>query len=260
MGCSQAVVRQFARIVPAKRHPCRLSDQMRLIGAGKMAAMFANSPTIVSAQSDIHEHLAARVTRHLAEPFRKPIGEVSRRALDEALARWRQAGNVPLILDAGCGVGESTLRLATAFPDHFVIGVDQSEKRLGAGKDWWGDAPIPGNFCWARADLVDVWRVLQEYGVPVARHYVLYPNPWPKIGHLGRRWQGHAVFPALAACGDYLECRSNWKVYVDEFVTALGMLGRPSVTEAWQPETAMTPFERKYAASGHGLWRCVAQR
>jgi len=221
--------------------------------------MFANSRTIVSAQSDVHDHLAARVARHLAEPFRKPIGEPSRRALATALERWQQAGGAPLILDAGCGVGESTLRLATAFPGHFVIGVDQSEKRLTAGKDWW-ESEMPSNFCWARADLVDVWRLLQAEAVPVRRHYVLYPNPWPKIGHLGRRWQGHAVFPALAACGDYLECRSNWQVYIDEFAQALTLVGRPAQTEAWHPTQAMTPFERKYAASGHGLWRCVSER
>lgn len=227
--------------------------------------MFANSRTIVSAQTGMHDQLAARVARHLdasdpAASFRKPVGEVSRQAMDAALDAWQRAGAAPLILDAGCGVGESTLRLATAFPDHFVIGVDQSEKRLAAGKDWWQDEPMPANFHWARADLVDVWRLLVAARVPVARHYVLYPNPWPKIGHLGRRWHGHAVFPALAACGDYLECRSNWKIYIDEFAAALGMVGRTATTQAWQPQVAMTPFERKYAASGHALWRCVSSR
>lgn len=227
--------------------------------AGTIAAMFANSRTISSAQTDIHEHLAARVRRHLDEPFRKPIGAPSQQAFDRAIDAWQRAGGQPLIVDAGCGIGESTLRLATAFPDHYVIGIDQSEKRLTAGKDWW-DGDMPANFHWARADLVDVWRLLQQGGVPVARHYVLYPNPWPKIGHLGRRWQGHAVFPALAACGDYLECRSNWKVYIDEFAAALTLVGRSASTEPWQPQAPMTPFERKYGASGHGLWRCVTVR
>lgn len=221
--------------------------------------MFANSRPIESAQTDIHEHLADRVARHLREPFRKPVGEVSRRAVDQALAAWQAAGAAPLILDAGCGIGESTLRLAQAYPDHFVIGIDQSEKRLAAGKDWW-QQPMPANFVWARADLVDVWRLLAEAAVPVARHYVLYPNPWPKIGHLGRRWHGHAVFPALVACGDYLECRSNWRIYIDEFATALRLAGREARVEPWEPEAPVTPFERKYAASGHALWRCVADR
>jgi tRNA (guanine-N7-)-methyltransferase len=221
--------------------------------------MFANSRTISSAQTDIHENLAARVQRHLAEPFRKPVGAPSQQAFDHAIEAWQRAGGKPLIIDAGCGIGESTLRLATQFLDHYVIGIDQSEKRLTAGKDWW-DAEMPVNYHWARADLVDFWRLLQQGNVHVVRHYVLYPNPWPKIGHLGRRWQGHAVFPALAACGDYLECRSNWKIYIDEFAAALTMVGRPAQTEAWLPEAPMTPFERKYAASGHGLWRCVSMR
>lgn len=220
--------------------------------------MFANSRTISSAQSDVHDHLAARVARHLGEPFRKPIGEPSQRAFDAAIASWQAHGAAPLILDAGCGVGESTLQLANRFPGHFVIGVDQSEKRLTGGKDWWA-GPMPDNFAWARADLVDVWRLIQDARIEVDRHYVLYPNPWPKIGHLGRRWQGHAVFPALAACGTYLECRSNWQVYVDEFAQALALLGRPAAVERWEPAPTITPFERKYAASGHALWRCVSE-
>ena len=33
--------------------------------------------------------------------------------------------------------------------------------------------------------------------------------------------------------------------------------GRPAAGEPWRPEVPMTPFERKYLASGHELWRCV---
>jgi tRNA (guanine-N7-)-methyltransferase len=47
-----------------------------------------------------------------------------------------------LILDAGCGVGHSTIQLARAFPDHWVIGVDQSEDRLSRKKPY-PDALMP---------------------------------------------------------------------------------------------------------------------
>lgn len=109
-----------------------------------------------------------------------------------------------------------------------------------------------------RADLVDYWRLLQEAGLRLARHYLLYPNPWPKIGQLGRRWHGHPVFPVIIALGGRLECRSNWRVYIEEFAAALTQLtATPVRCEAYNPEQPITPFERKYDASGHMLWRCA---
>jgi hypothetical protein len=59
------------------------------------------------------------------------------------------------------------------------------------------------------------------------------------------------------ALGGVIECRSNWRIYIDEFAEALRLLGVAATVEAWRPEQAITPFERKYAASGHALWRCV---
>ncbi len=122
---------------------------------------------------------------------------------------------------------------------------------------------MPSNYCLMRADLVDYWRLMFDANVRPARHYLLYPNPWPKAKHLGRRWHGHAVFPTLVALGGYLECRSNWPTYVEELQVALSALTKESPKEIdfEQYETAypMTPFEQKYLASGHALWRCQVQ-
>lgn len=219
--------------------------------------MYANSTPISSAQTGIHERLPSVVARHAAAEFRKPFMPYNRAAFDASMAAWRTAGELPLIIDAGCGVGLSTLHLARRFPGHFVIGVDQSAHRLARNTQWPG--VLPTNFVRVRADLVDYWRLLHASGVQPARHYILYPNPWPKIGQLGRRWHGHAVFPTIVALGGELECRSNWGIYIEEFAAALGLLGVPSATvERHTPELAITPFEQKYIASGHALWRCRA--
>ncbi|MFJ3056958.1 tRNA (guanine(46)-N(7))-methyltransferase TrmB [Herbaspirillum sp. NPDC087042] len=216
-----------------------------------------NSTPISSAQTGVHEQLAELVARHAAHPFRKPVTDYNLRAFEASMAAWRAAGEAPLILDTGCGVGLSTLNLATQYPDHFVIGIDQSADRLARNTLWEG--PQPHNLCFVRADLVDYWRLALQAGWRPARHYLLYPNPWPKIGHLARRWQGHAVFPAIVALGGQIECRSNWQIYVEEFAAALHQLsGLPVQAEPWLPETPITPFERKYQASGHALWRCRA--
>jgi len=217
--------------------------------------MYANSSSISSAQSGPHEQLAALVARHVAHPFRQPIADYNREAFQASIAHWRARGEAPLILDAGCGVGLSTMHLAAQFPDHFVIGVDQSAARSTRNTHWQG-AP-PENFLRVRANLVDYWRLLLDSGIRPARHYLLYPNPWPKIGQLSRRWHGHAVFPCVVALGGILECRSNWRIYVEEFAAALTQLTQQAVAcETYAPAETITPFERKYLDSGHGLWRC----
>ena len=143
--------------------------------------------------------------------------------------------------------------LARMFPQHFVIGVDQSADRLARGKP----AELPANAVLVRADLVDFWRLLARAGVRLDRHYNLYPNPWPKIGHLARRWHGHAVFPVWRELGGELECRSNWRIYIEEMAQALTLLsGQPVIAEPWQTADPITPFEKKYLASGHQLWCC----
>ena len=213
-----------------------------------------NSRFIASAQHGPHRDLEALVLKHMAHPFRKPMADYNRAALAVALAA-RDAWNpqAPLILDAGCGVGWSTQRIAETWPDHFVLGVDQSLDRISRGKP----LPMPANALLLRADLIDVWRLLAENGIRLARHYNLYPNPWPKIGHLARRWQGHAVFPVWRELGGELECRSNWRIYIEEMAQALTLLsGQTVVAEPWQTDDPMTPFEKKYLASGHELWRC----
>lgn len=216
--------------------------------------MRGNSRLIASAQDGTHRDLEALVRRHMAHPFRKPILDYNRAAFTAALAArdaWQL--EAPLILDAGCGVGWSTQRLAERYPDHFVIGVDKSVDRISRGRP----LPMPKNALLIRADLVDFWRLLAESGIRLARHYNLYPNPWPKIGHLARRWHGHAVFPVWRDLGGEIECRSNWRIYIEEMAQALTLLtGQAVAAEPYETDDPMTPFEKKYLVSGHELWRC----
>lgn len=221
--------------------------------------MRANSRPVSSNQCGPHKQLQALVQKHARSIFLKPLSPVSRAAFEHAIGAWEQAGG-GLILDAGCGVGLSTRRLAQAHPDCFVIGVDQSADRLQRDVRWPGVALA--NFITVRADLVDFWRLLLAAGIHPAKHYLLYPNPWPKKDQLGRRWHGHPVFPAVIALGGEIECRSNWSIYIEEFAQAVSQLsGRKVCAESFaaDPAAPLTPFEEKYRASGHTLWRCRAQ-
>lgn len=220
--------------------------------------MYANSRLPTSAQTGIHEQLPTLLERHRHALFRKPYADYNRAAFETCLEqREKIAPQAPLILDSCCGVGESSIALARRFPEHYVIGVDQSEARLDKNAQRSG---LPPNLDLVRADLVDFWRLMGDAGMHPERHYLLYPNPWPKIGHLSRRWHGHPVFPAMLALGGLLECRSNWRIYVDEFCFAITRLtSLAAACEVYEPEDVMTPFERKYLESGHTLYRTRVQ-
>jgi tRNA (guanine-N7-)-methyltransferase len=218
--------------------------------------MHANSRPVTSPQQGPHQQLGALVLRHARSPFRKPPAPYSVAAFGRLLAAWD--GSAPLLLDAGCGTGASTRALARLHPHCLAVGVDQSEARLAQGEQAARGQAAPPNLLLLRADVVDIWGLLAARGMRLARHYLLYPNPWPKPAQVMRRWPAHPAFALLPALGGVLECRSNWEVYVQEFSAALGLLrGAAPACEAFVPEEPLTPFERKYRDSGHTLWRAA---
>jgi len=212
---------------------------------------FGDSRKVRSGQTGIHPRLMATVRRHLASSWRQPMHPGSEQAFGRFLAYWD--GRTPLVLDAGCGTGDSTRRLARLHSDCLVVGVDRSAHRLAKSS-----RPLPENTLLLRARLEDFWRLLADAGIGLRRHYLLYPNPWPKPGHLGRRWHGHPIFPRLIGLSCRLELRSNWRLYLEEFRAAAAICGTlaPPVV-SFCSRQVLTPFERKYAASGHALFRLI---
>lgn len=194
--------------------------------------------------------------RHLATSFRRPPAPYSCQAFEALLARW--AGGSPLVLDSACGTGESTAALARRHPEALVVGIDQSEERIGRGLRKL-HAALPGNALLLRADATDIWALLAQQRMRLAHHYLLYPNPWPKSEHLQRRWHGHPRFRELLALGGHIELRTNWALYAEEFGAALRCAGWQAETSAVNDAEPLTPFERKYRDSGHALTRLVAQ-
>jgi tRNA (guanine-N7-)-methyltransferase len=211
------------------------------------------SRAVRSTQSGVHPRLGGLLERHLAESWRAPLHAPSVAAFG-ALQACLEGRTCDLVLDSGCGTGESTARLARRFPDHLVIGVDKSTARLSRGGH--GEHPHRrGNAMWLRAELTTFWRLARDAGWRLDRHFLLYPNPWPKPGQLQRRWHAHPVFPVLLALGGQLEMRCNWVVYAEEFALAvnrvLGTQLRPAALGAMDE---LSPFEHKYRASGHRLY------
>jgi tRNA (guanine-N7-)-methyltransferase len=211
------------------------------------------SRSVRSSQDGVHPRLARLVDTHLARAWQAPLHSPSVDVFEAVQAEI--AGETRrLVLDSGCGTGESTRSIARAHPDSLVIGVDKSKARLART----GATSFPyreGDVLWVRADLPSFWRLALEAGWRLRHHYLLYPNPWPKPSQLQRRWHAHPVFPVLLRLGGRLELRCNWDIYALEFAAAANRVLGTAVAPQRLGESALTtPFERKYRASGHPLY------
>lgn len=208
------------------------------------------SRAVRSTQTGPHEALVQHLERHATNRYMRPIADYNRHAFEAVDERVNTDGR-PLILDSGCGTGDSSRALARMYPDHLVIGIDRSADRLSRQRE-----ATPENCTLVRADLIDFWRLANQANWRPARHYLLYPNPEPKPRHLKRRFHAHPVFPDVVALGGVFESRSNWLIYLKELAIALQYHDRKA-TLSLLPESgpALTLFEQKYRASGQRLWR-----
>ena len=220
----------------------------------KASKNIKNSGLVLSSQTSVHPNLEKYVRQHLQtswrQPFHRPTIDVYRQLRKSGVFSSGQ----PLVLDSGCGTGKSTVQLAGAHPRHLVLGVDQSLARLSRGGM---TAPIfqSENCILLRAELATFWRLLAKDNCCPERHFIYYPNPWPKPGHLSRRWHGHPVFPELLSLGGEIEVRCNWEIYALEFALAVQMAtGEVIAAKRIQPKSGVSPFEQKYLERGHQLF------
>ena len=275
----------------------------------------AGANSVTSNQETLHKDLEEVVRKYARTTFLRPIAEHTREAFAEAeefvrkfyedannTARKADPGTVSgvtngtsetapgtvsgvtsaetvpvdVILDSGCGTGESTIHIARRFPNNPVIGIDKSFARLNkagnpvqtAGED------VPRNAFWIRAELLDFWRLALdrvksgEWTIPY--HAVYYPNPWPKQSEATRRFHMHPIFPTLLALGGVTELRTNWEIYAREFAEAAKivlsecaeaeMTNKQITCESFEPSAPETAFERKYKEAGQKLWRVTVKR
>ncbi len=213
---------------------------------------------VTTNQPDIYDKLEEVVRKYASTEYLRPIADHTRMAFAEAekfVEGFYKGSGSEVILDSGCGTGESTLNIALANPGIPVIGIDKSVARLTKA----GSAPQ--NAFLVRAELLDFWRLVLEkvkagqWRIPY--HALYYPNPWPKQSEATRRFHLHPIFPTLLQLGDVIELRTNWEIYAREFAEA-ARIATPDCSiscEAFEPEHPITAFERKYKEARQQLWR-----
>lgn len=220
---------------------------------------FTPAAPVTSNQESVHENLHKTVLRHFCAKHQKPVAEHNLNAFKQAYKWWEQHGKPDVILDSGCGTGESSRYLSTIHPDALIIGLDQSEKRLGHSDN----QNLPENCLLLRCECSDFWKLAADINWSFKKHTVFYPNPYPKSKHLQRRWHGSPAFSHLLLISQEIELRTNWEIYAQEFSTAInlayeaGHYSDQYRVQCYTPTTCVTAFERKYQQSNHQLWQVL---
>lgn len=213
--------------------------------------------------------------------FVRRLGRMSpgqARAVEEGLPRWgidykSQSlcyGEVfgrdsPVILEIGCGMGETTARIAAAMPEKNFIGIEVHTPGVGNLLKLI-EAQGLSNLRLIQHDAVEVVRDM----IPpdsLAGIHVFFPDPWPKKRHHKRRLLQLPFVNELAkrlAPGGYFHCATDWEEYAHQMVEVLGACPLLSNTAAGKDGFAPRPdyrpqtkFETRGLRLGHGVWDVV---
>lgn len=180
--------------------------------------------------------------------------------LDAAFGR-----SAPRILEIGCGMGETTVAIATAQPECDFIGIEVHTPGVGSLLKQIDEAGLTN----VRVIQHDAVAVLEQMIPPSSLDglHIFFPDPWPKKRQQKRRLI-QAPFIALATSrlkpGAYLHAATDWQEYAEQILavfgaepalvnTATGFAEKP----AYRPQTK---FETRGLKLGHGVWDIVFRR
>ena len=206
------------------------------------------------------------------------MSAAQQRALDTLLPRFglpfvpqaidfdRVFGRVaPRVLEIGCGMGETTARIARAMPGVDFVGVEVHAPGVGSLLRLIALHAL-ANLRVIRHDAVEVVAAMIPPHSLTGIH-VFFPDPWPKKRHHKRRLLKPAFVHELAlrlTPGGYLHAATDWEEYAQEILATLGaepLLENTVPGFASRPDyRPLTKFEARGLDLGHGVWDVIFRR
>lgn len=214
------------------------------------------SKIVTTNQLGPHEDLLKTLKRYTLD-YRRPISDYSYSTIEKIIDF---SNGKEIVLDLGCGVGQSSFWLAHKFPNKIIVGLDKSVSRLERQNCF--KTQLPDNCVLLRAELLDMiyllYQKVMNKELNVYRIYLLYPNPYPKKIHLKKRFHANPIAPFLFKFDCPIIVRSNWRIYLEEFQISGEFYERQtSWLQTLKDLEHITPFEKKYDESGQKIFELV---
>ncbi len=183
-----------------------------------------------------------------------------------------EAGNRPVILEIGFGMGEATAHIAALMPEKNFLCCEVHQPGVGALLKRIGEQGLRNVRIVAHdaVEVMDQMLPLQS----LSGVHIFFPDPWHKKRHNKRRLIQSALVAKLAArlkVGGYLHCATDWQPYAQQILEVLSAQPLLKNTAAQtHPELAgyapkpyyrpLTKFENRGIKLGHGVWDIVFER
>jgi len=170
-----------------------------------------------------------------------------------------------VVLEIGCGMGETTAQIAAAQPERDFVGIEVHAPGVGALLARIAALSLR-NLRVVRHDAVEVVAHMIP-AASLAGIHVFFPDPWPKKRHHKRRLLKPPFVRELAlrlAPGGRLHVATDWEDYANEMLITLGnepLLRNTVDGFAPRPETRpLTKFEARGHKLGHPSFDLVFVR
>jgi tRNA (guanine-N7-)-methyltransferase len=167
----------------------------------------------------------------------------------------------PIVLEIGCGMGETTAKIAAQNPNINYIGVEVFTAGVGALLKRIAEYGLT-NLRVIQHDAVEIIRDMIAHGTLDGIH-IYFPDPWHKARHHKRRLIQPPFVHELARRlkpNAYIHCATDWENYAEQMLEVLSaevLLHNTSPTQGFipRPESRpLTKYENRGNRLGHGVW------
>jgi tRNA (guanine-N7-)-methyltransferase len=174
----------------------------------------------------------------------------------------------PVVLEIGCGMGETTAAIAAACPEVNFLGIEVYNAGVATLLQRIETQQLR-NLRIIQHDAIDVLTHMVAPG-SLAGVHIFCPDPWPKARHLKRRLvQAHfmqLLMPRLAGSA-YVHCATDVQDYAVQMLAVLsatpGLRNLSAAADGFHPphnpiaQRGTTKFEARGQRLGHGMWDVV---